>query len=98
MLTKTILSEIKPSEIFRVVTTRVQAVHDIMHTTLKFVCVKGKADGEDPDGLAQDWAIYAGRPEQDDIDIARYGDKVHGFTTIQSICPCDESAYELYRR
>ena len=97
MLTKELLTEIKTSEIFRTVTTRVQNFHEPMIMTLKFVCIKGAIETTEPGLQFQNWAIYAGLPEQSDDHIARHGDKVRGLLNIQSICPCDEGAFELYR-
>lgn len=97
MLTKEILSEIKPSEIFKVVTTRVQNFHEPMIAKLKFICVKGAYESKEQGKEFQQWAIYAGLPEQSDDHIRFHGDKVHSLLNIQSICPCDEGAYDLYR-
>lgn len=88
-ITKDIFDQIAPGEIFRIVTTRIQAIHDPMGTSLAFACVKGKED--------IDWAIYAARAGSQPDDIARYGDKVHDKANILSICPCDEEVYDLYR-
>lgn len=89
-ITKAIFDEIKPGEIFRVVTTRIQNVSDPMLTKLTFVCVKGKS------GI--DWAIYCSLGTAHPDDIARYGDKVRDSENIRSICPCDEEVLNLYRQ
>lgn len=88
-LTKAIFAEIKPGEIFRVVTTKYQTVHEPLNAELTFVCVKGKAD--------IDWAIYAGPGSANPSDIARYGDKVTSESSIRNICPCDDEVFNLYR-
>lgn len=89
-ITKAIFDEIAPGEIFRVVTTRLQTVHEALKTTLTFVCVKGKS------GI--DWAIYAGHANGQPEDIARYGNKVTAKENIFSICPCDDEVLQLYRQ
>lgn len=89
-ITKEIFDQINPGEIFRVVTTRIQAVHEPMGTTLSFVCVKGR-------DIGIDWAIYAAREGSHPQDIARYGDKVTSVENIRNICPCDDEVFELYR-
>lgn len=89
IITKEVLDQIEPGEIFKVVTTRVQRFHEPMTATLKFVCVKGNA------GI--DWAIYAGLTDQPGMDIQRHGDKVHSEDIIKSICPCDDAVFEMYR-
>jgi hypothetical protein len=88
-LTKEIFEQIKPGEMFRIVITRIQRMHEPMKETLKFVCVKG--------GLGIDWAIYVQRPDWSDGDIADTGDKVQSEDIIRSICPCDDEIYGLYR-
>jgi hypothetical protein len=97
ILTKEILHDIAPGEIFKVVTTRLQNFHEPFKMTLKFICIKGHFDSlvNEPD--AQDWAIYAGRPTQSDLEIAQNGDKVHDPRNITTICPCDEGVQQLYR-
>lgn len=90
-ITKEIFDQLKPGEIFRVVTTRVQNFRDPMEETLTFVCVKAKGDGID-------WAIYAKRAGTYAEDIARYGDKVTSEDNIRSICPCDDEVFNLYRQ
>ena len=89
IITKEIFEQLRPSEIFRVVTTRVQNVHDPMGSTLTFSCVKGKS------GI--DWAIYCARAGSNPDDVARYGDKVHDEANIRSLCPCDDDVFQLYR-
>lgn len=89
-LTKEILDTLAPGEIFRVVTTRIQNVHESMLTKLTFVCIKGRHGGED-------WAIYCGPSTGQPEDIARYGQKVQDADNIRSICPCDEEVLALYR-
>lgn len=88
-LTKAVFDKILPGEIFKVVTTRLQTMHEPLKATLKFVCVKGRS------GL--DWAIYAGTPGAHEADIARYGDKVSDEAHILSLCPCDVEVFALYR-
>lgn len=89
-ITKAIFDEIAPGEIFRVVTTRIQAVHDPMNTMLTFACVKGKKDN--------DWAIYAAHATSNAQDAARYGEKVRDKENIQAMCPCDDEVLQLYRQ
>lgn len=88
-LTKAIFEDIKPGEIFRVLTTKIQAVHEPLNTELTFVCIKGKGGG--------DWAIYAGHSGGQPWDIARYGEKVRDEDNIRNICPCDDEVFKLYR-
>ena len=88
-ITKEIFDQIKPGEIYRVITTKIQGVHDPFQAELTFVCVKGKA------GI--DWAIYAGHSGGQPADIARYGDKVTSEANIRNICPCDDEVFLLYR-
>lgn len=88
-INKAIFDQIKPGEIFRVVTTKYQNVHDPLNTELTFACVKGKT------GL--DWAIYAARAGSIPDDIARYGDKVRDKVNIRSLSDCDDEVLELYR-
>lgn len=89
-LTKAIFDLIAPGEIFKVVTTRLQTVHEPMRATLKFVCLKDRG--------GEDWVIYAGTPGAHEADIARYGDKVNDKENILGICPCDEEMFALYRK
>lgn len=89
-LTKAIFDLIKPGEIFRVVTTKIQAIQEPFKTELTFVCVKGKYEGVD-------WAIYAGHSGGMVWDIARYGVKVKEEDNIRNICPCDDEVFQLYR-
>lgn len=89
-ITKEIFDQIAPGEIFKVVTTRIQAMHDPMNATLTFVCVKDKS------GI--DWAIYAGPSSGHAEDIARYGDQVRDPDNIKSISACDDEVLELYRK
>lgn len=89
-ITKEIFDQIKPGEIFRVVTTRIQNIHDPMGTTLTFVCVKDKS------GI--DWVIYGARQGSDAENIARYGDKVRDEENVRSICPCNDEVFQLYRK
>lgn len=88
-LTNELFQKIGDGEIFRTVITNIQNVHESFVTTLKFVCKKG--DGAD-------WAIYCHTPNNSDVWIAMYGDKVRGEETIRSICPCDDETFELYRQ
>lgn len=88
-ITKAVFDEIKPGEIFRVVTTKYQNVHDSLNTELTFACVKGKS------GL--DWAVYAARAGSIPDDIARYGDKVTSKENIRSLSDCDEEVLALYQ-
>jgi hypothetical protein len=88
-LTKELFDQLRPGEIFRVVTTRVQALHAPMEEILTFVCQKGKS------GI--DWTIYGSRAGAQPDDIARYGDKVQAKENIQSLCPCDPDVMDLYR-
>lgn len=88
-INKVVFDEIKPGEIFRVVTTKYQNVHDPLTTELTFACVKGKS------GL--DWAIYAARAGSIPDDIARYGDKVGDKENIRSLSDCDDEVLALYR-
>jgi hypothetical protein len=90
IITKEIFDQIKPGEIFRVVTTRCQNFHEPMEQTLTFVCVKGK-------DIGIDWAIYAKRAGTYAEDVARYGDKLHDESNIRAICPCDDEVFQLYR-
>lgn len=88
-ITEEVFKEIKDGEIFRTVITRIQRFHEPYKMLLKFVCVKGS--------IGIDWAIYAGRAEQADYDIRMHGDKVTSPDIIRSICPCDQSIFDLYR-
>lgn len=91
-LTKEILEqEIKPGEIFKDVTTRIQRFHEPFRETLRFICKRG----DDPQYVS--WAIYCHRPENSALWIASWGDKVHSKDIIQSICPCTDEAFALYR-
>ncbi len=89
-LTKAILDQIAPGEIFKTVRTRVQQVHDPMKVVMTFVCVKGK--------IGQDWAIYTAAGGGHPGDVARYGDKLMVDEDILSICPCDDEVLKLYRK
>lgn len=89
-INKAVFDEIKPGEIFRVVTTKYQNVHDPLNTELTFACVKGRS------GL--DWAMYAARAGSIPDDIARYGDKVTDNENIRSLSDCDEEVLALYRK
>lgn len=91
-ITKEIFDQIAPGEIFRVVTTRLQNVNDPMNTTLTFVCVKAR-EGFEGRFL---WAIYSASGSARPDDVARYGTKVRGKESIQSICPCDDEVLKLY--
>jgi|SRR5215510_10408507 len=88
-LTKEIFDRIGAGEIFRIVITRLQNIHEPLKETLKFVCVKGNS------GL--DWAIYCGNPFNHDDDVARQGDKIFQKVNITNICPCDDEVLALYR-
>lgn len=89
-ITKELWDKIEPGEIFRVVTTRFQRMHEPLKETLKFVCVRSPYE-------FPSWSIYCQRPNWDDQSIAREGDKVHSKDIIQSICPCDPDVLALYR-
>lgn len=88
-ITKVVFDQISPGEIFRVVTTKYQNVHDPMTTELTFACVKGKT--------GMDWAMYAARAGSLPDDITRYGDKVINRENILSLSGCDEEVLALYR-
>jgi len=89
LLTTEILNDIKPGEVFRTVTTKIQRMHKPMEAELTFVCKKGHGHN--------DWAIYCDFPDKDVSSIAKNGNKVASPDIIQSICPCDEEAMKLYR-
>lgn len=86
VLTNEIYDELQKGEIFKVVVTRVQRMHEPMKVKLKFVCVK----------IDWDWAIYCHHTDKSDEWIRDYGDKVHSEDIIQSICPCSPDVYRLY--
>lgn len=87
-ITKAIFDQIKPGEIFRVVTTKIQNIHDPMQAELTFVCIKGRTNF--------DWAIYAAQGPSSPDSIARYGDKVNDAENIRSLSDCDEEVLALY--
>jgi hypothetical protein len=88
-ITLQILNEIPKGEVFRVVTTRIQRMHDPMKAELTFVCKKGHGNN--------DWAIYCHYSYKGVAFIEEQGDKVTSPDIIQSICPCDEDVLSLYR-
>lgn len=90
LITKEILNQFQPGEIFWTVTTKIQYVHEPMNAELTFVCVKGKS--------GMDWAIYCSWKGTNPNDIARNGDKVTSERMIRAICPCDDEVFELYRQ
>jgi len=90
-ITKKLWEEIKPGEIFKVVTTRFQEFHEPLKETLKFVCIRSQ------DTFSSSWAIYCQRPHMSDQYIADHGDKVHFEDIILSICPCDPEVLKMYR-
>lgn len=92
-ITKEIFDQIAPREIFRTVTTRIHNVQDFLNLPLTFVCVKAK-EGHEGTFL---WAIYSAPGSATPDDVARYGRKLRGKENIQSICPCDEEVFKLYR-
>lgn len=87
IITKELFDQIKPGEIFRVVTTKYQRFEKPLEWELTFVCKKGDAD---------DWAIYCHFPAPPEF-IAKRGHKVASEDIIKSICPCDEEVFKLYR-
>ena len=89
LLTKKIFDQIPDGEIFRIVTTKIQNVHKPMEAELTFIAKKG-------DGYP-DWTIYCHHSHHDIEFIKEQGDKVMTRQEIQSICPCDEEVYRLYR-
>lgn len=89
ILTLKLLQQIQPGEVFKIVTTKYQTVHNPGVSELKFLCIKGH--GYD------DWAIYSGYSYNSDETIKKNGDKVMQENNIRSICPCTDGAYNLYR-
>jgi hypothetical protein len=49
-------------------------------------------------GEIHDWAIYIGIASWSDELIKTNGDKVTGADNIKKLVPCDDEAYEMYRR
>ncbi len=47
-----------------------------------------------------DWAIYCHwyKPNQDLMEVAKNGDKLHNLDNVQRLVPCTPEALELYRR
>lgn len=90
LLTLDLFDMIKPGEMFRVVTTRIQNVHQPMEAELKFVCIK------DP-GPNSQWTIYCHDAPSSDEFVKYHGDKVTGEKMITSICPCSPEVLKLYR-
>jgi hypothetical protein len=88
-ITKEIFDQIKPGEIFRVVTTKIGGDHSPNDIEMTFVCAKGKS------GI--DWSVFASRGGGQPWDIARYGDKLSSEENIRNICPCDDEVFQLYR-
>lgn len=91
ILTKEVFDALAPDEIFKIVITRLQTVHEPFTTTLKFICKKDAAGGIG-------WAIYAGHEHWTIDFIKNGGDKVISEQNIRGICPCDDEVYAMYRR
>jgi hypothetical protein len=89
LITKAIFDKMDPGEIFRVVITKYQAIHEPKKLTLKFVCIKGRS--------GMDWAIYSGYEETPATVIAKIGQKVFNPENAQSIAGCDDEVLALYR-
>lgn len=87
-LTKEVFDRIPDGEVFKVVITKIQTVHDPMNAKLKFLCKKGHGN---------DWAIYYSHSHIEDYVVASNGDKVMSVKCIQEICPCDPEVLKLYR-
>ena len=49
-------------------------------------------------GGIHDWAIYIHFNTYTVDDVARNGDKVSGKENIKKLVPCDDEAFEMYRR
>lgn len=90
-LTMELFNLILPGEIFKVVTTKIQNIHQPMIAELTFVCKKGSSD-------FPSWAIYCHYSHRGIGFIENNGDKVFGEENIQSICPCDPDVLAIYRR
>lgn len=88
VLTKKVFEEIPDGEVFKIVTTKLQTVHDPFKSNLKFLCKKGHAN---------DWAIYYGLSYTPEYAIASNGDKVMTERCIMQICPCDPEVLSRYR-
>ena len=88
LLTPSIFNSIPDGEVFQIIITKLQTVHDPFNATLKFLCKKGGGN---------DWAIYYGLAHTPDYVIATHGDKVTTPKCIQEICPCDPEILKLYR-
>lgn len=92
-ITMDIYNEIPHGEVFKVVTTKVQNIHEPMRLQLAFVCIKDKRDPAAPNT----WTIYCGKSEMGADYVRRFGNKVKNKENIQAICPCDPDVLALYR-
>lgn len=89
LLTLDTFEQFKPGEIMRIVTTKLQNIHQPMIGTLTFVALK--------DDSGHFWAIYC-HWSYNSIDfICTSGDKVFSETEIRHIMPCDDEMFKRYR-
>ncbi len=57
---------------------------------LRWVAIRGHG--------AFDWAVYCHFSDKDTAWVKRFGDKVGGEEHIRKLVPCDDEAYQKYRR
>ena len=89
LLTLEMFEAMPNGEIFRIVTTKIQNVHEPLKAELTFICKKADS--------GHDWAIYGHFSDKEISFIASQGDKVFTEREIRDICPCTDDVYAKYR-
>jgi len=87
ILTEQKLKDMKPGEI---IATGVGTYDDVVNCEIMWVAKRG-------DGY-HDWAIYYLQSYQSIYKIITEGDKMFTNSVIKRLVPCDDEAFNLYRR